>query len=107
MKTLKFKKEITGNWYIVLPEWKGTKADLRMVQGADTLLDTLSDGKKKVEVLVSLTKEKGFDKLTKLVNTPIAGGALYYAGFKTIWLCNVTRFVFEGQLPRRIYYKVI
>ena len=54
MKTLKFKKEESGNWYIVLPEWKGTKAELKMVSGADTLLDTLSDGKKKVEVLVSL-----------------------------------------------------
>jgi hypothetical protein len=107
MKTLKFKKEITGSWYIVLPEWKGTKAELKMVQGADTLLDTLSNGNKKVEVAVSLTKEKKFDKLTKFMNTPIAGGALYFAGFKTIWLCDVTKFVFDGHLPRRIYYKVI
>jgi hypothetical protein len=107
MNKLKFKKEITGNWYIVLPEWKGTKAELRMVQGADTLLDVLSNGGKKVEVAVSLRKEKGFDKLTKFMNTPIAGGALYFAGFKTIWLCDVTNFVFDGHLPKRIYYKVL
>jgi hypothetical protein len=106
MKTLKFKKEESGNWYIVLPEWKGTKAELKMVSGADTLLDTLSDGKKKVEVLVSLTKEKKFNKLTKFLNTHIAGGAFYYAGYKQIWLCGVTQFVFDGHLPRRIYYKV-
>ncbi len=107
MKNLKFKKEAYGSWYIVLPEWKGTKAELKMVQGADTLLDTLSNGGKTVEVEVSLTKVKGYDKLTKFMHTPIAGGALYFAGFKTIWLCDVTRFVFDGQLPRRIYYKVV
>lgn len=106
MKNLKFKKEITGSWYIVLPEWKGTKAELKMVQGADTLLDTLSNGKKIVEVSVSLRKEKGYSKLTKFMNTPIAGGAFYFAGFKTIWLCDVTKFVFDGSLPRKIYYKV-
>lgn len=86
MKTLKFKKEESGNWYIVLPEWTGTKAQLRMVSGADTLLDTLSDGKKKVEVLVSLTKEKKFNKLTKFLNTPIAGGTFYYAGYKLLFI---------------------
>ena len=106
MRTLKFKKEISGNWYIVLPEWTGTKAQLQMVSGADTLLDTLAEGKKKVEVLVSLTKEKKFNKLTKFMNTPIAGGAFYYAGYRLIWLCGVTKFVFDGNLPRRIYYKV-
>lgn len=107
MKNLKFKKEKSGSWYIVLPEWKGTKAELKMVQGADTLLDTLSNGSKIVEVEVSLKKEKKFNKLVKFMNTPIAGGALYFAGFKTIWLCDVTKFVFDGHLPRRIYYKVV
>jgi hypothetical protein len=78
-----------------------------MYGGADTLLDSLSNGNKEVELAISLTKEKNFDKLTKFTETPYAGGAIYYAGFKTICLGEIFKFIFDGYLPKKIYYKVI
>ena len=38
----RFNKE-DGKWYIDLPDWTGTKGELQMVGGADTLLDHLSN----------------------------------------------------------------
>ena len=38
MKNYTFNKE-QGNWYIDLSNWYGTKAELQMVAGADSLLD--------------------------------------------------------------------
>ena len=37
-QNLKFNKE-ADRWYIDLPDWTGTKGELEMVAGADTLLD--------------------------------------------------------------------
>ena len=42
MKNYTFNKE-QGCWYIDLPNWEGTKGELQMVGGADTLLDRLSN----------------------------------------------------------------
>ena len=42
MENYTFNKE-QGKWYIVLPTWEGTKGELQMVGGADTLLDHLSN----------------------------------------------------------------
>jgi len=35
-RKLKFYKEADERWYVELPEWEGSKADLEMVAGADT-----------------------------------------------------------------------
>ena len=46
MKTYKFVKE-SRDWYIELPEFLengGSKGDLQMVEGTDTLLDIISEG---------------------------------------------------------------
>ncbi len=37
MKKFKFNKEAQNRWYIELPEWTGSKSELEMVFGADTL----------------------------------------------------------------------
>lgn len=109
MKTLKFNKEDNGGWFIDLPEWTGDKADLAMVAGADKLLDKLSDNKKCVTLLVSEEKpeEEGFEKLTKIMNTPFVGGATYISKYFPVWLCDVTRFVYDGRMPNNLYYKVV
>lgn len=39
MKYLKFEKDTSNRWYLILPEWKGDKSDLEMVCGADAMLD--------------------------------------------------------------------
>lgn len=109
---LKFEKEESNEWYIVLPEWTGDKADLQMVCGADNFLDIISKGESLVSVNVEreINNENGFPKfvLDKRHDTPEIGGAMYYiASFHNqdfdMWLCDVTRFVFGGELPQNIY----
>jgi hypothetical protein len=105
---LQFEQEESGNWYIVLPKWTGSKASLQMVAGADDLLTEEAKGAKIVTVNISLDKRDGYKHLTKLWNTPImGGGALYRIKHKPVWLCKVTEFVFDGQLPKDIYFKTL
>lgn len=108
VKVLVFNKE-GEQWFIDLPEYPGNKLDLLMVAGADRLLDKLSCGKSTVTLLVSEEQptEPGFEKLKKLMNTPLIGGATYTGNFfLPIWLCDVTRFIYDGRLPDTLYYKV-
>ena len=102
----RFNKE-QGNWYIDLPEWTGTKAELQMVGGADTLLDHLSNNGDTVLVELSTDKEcpKGFETLKRIIQTP-PNGCIYHLGFTPVWLCNVTKFVFDGKFPKRIHFNV-
>jgi hypothetical protein len=109
MKNYRFNKE-NNNWYIDLPEWTGTKAELQMVGGADTLLDHLSNNGETVDINIStdnllLTKEVGYQTLKRVVQTP-PNGCIYHLGIKPVWLCNVTKFVFDGEFPKRIHFKV-
>lgn len=109
MKNLRFVRE--GDlWYIDLPEWQGDKADLLMVAGADTLLDRVAYEKDSVELLVVEAPIDDFYKLTLLEQPELAGGGTYrVSGPDTfpplIWLCNVTKYVFGGYMPREIYFK--
>lgn len=106
MKSYTFNKE-DGKWYIDLPEWKKSKSALQMVAGADILLDDLSNNQTSINISIS-TKQKPdkYTTLTKVMNTPLTGGALYHLGLKPIWLCDVTKFVF-GEFPKKIHFKVI
>jgi hypothetical protein len=110
---LTFEKEKDGCWYIVLPEWTESHASLMMVGGADTLLDFLSDGYCKVSlqvrdwwsgedclpvVYISERKPKGEDTF---------GGDYLVTGLEyKIWLCNVTKYVFGGFFPPKLYIRV-
>jgi hypothetical protein len=102
----RFNKE-DGKWYIDLPNWTGTKAELQMVGGADTLLDHLSNNGDTVLVDLSTDKEcpEGFETLKRIIQTP-PNGCIYHLGFSPVWLCNVTKFVFDGVFPKRIHFKV-
>jgi hypothetical protein len=61
-RRFKFEKELDG-WYVDLPEWEGSKADLQMVMGADTFLDILCQGEWIVWLTLSDEPIEGFDKL--------------------------------------------
>lgn len=110
MKTLKFEKEINNDWFIVLPNYPGPKEDLQMVCGADTFLDILAQGEEVVRCVVDDIPFTGFKYcVTKYMDTPEIGGALYDLESKLgielqMWLCDVTRFVFNGILPEKIYF---
>tara|TARA_B100000768_G_scaffold36890_1_gene35558 strand:+ start:872 stop:1204 length:333 start_codon:yes stop_codon:yes gene_type:complete len=108
-QNLKFNKE--GKlWYIDLPQWTGFKAELEMVAGADKLLDALDVNKENTIKLLVSTKPLPRSNITlsKLVNC--FGGATYMVkstGFnRPIWICAVTKYVFGGLLPKRIYIKI-
>ena len=107
MKNLKFKKEKDNKWYIDLPEWTGDKADLEMVAGADRLLDYLSNSESKVDTLVS--EEPLDDSITLTKRWNIYGGADYKVtncpDVDTAWLCKVTKFVYDGNLPQKLFIK--
>jgi len=111
----KFIKEQTGKWYIDLPEWKGNKTDLEMVEGADTMLDYVGKGNAEVELILA---EQPFDgsSILKLVHDyskePGGGGIYLLHEYdneilnQQMWLCEVTEWVF-GKLPQVIYFKKI
>lgn len=111
-KTLEFKKNEKGNWYVLLPEWKGDPEDLQMVEGADEWLELLAKGAECVRLLLADEKFDNAEMLTLLHvrEQNLGGGGDYYLesyqGQKTglkLWLCEVTRFVFD-TLPQRIYF---
>jgi hypothetical protein len=100
-------------WYIDLPEWMGPKANLEMVEGADTLLDILSKGKDRITVSFTDVKTDFPDKGVRstLGLTHVGNGTYNVNPDDTtfsreelpqqIWLCSVTQFIF-GDYPKWI-----
>ena len=128
--TFRFYKDTDSRWYVDIPDFPGTKAELEMVEGADTMLAVMSQGEDDVWLTMSdkyikptpMVKmldgsEPDMSKynypeptmLTKIQDTPEIGGATYtfdkWNGIEynyPIWLCEVTEYVF-GYLPEVIY----
>ena len=127
-KTLSFYKE-NGIWFADLPAFLnaglGTKANLMMVDGADTFLDFVSNNQNRAALKISITPFEGSDAilnkiglglnqglLDKIGHAKVDYGAYYHIEkFKGIvinhqlWLCPVTEYVFEGIYPQTIYIK--
>lgn len=110
MKRLKFYKESDNRWYVDLPEWTGSKAELEMVSGADSMLEYMAEGEGQVWLVLSEQEFENADKLEFLrLATEIENGAFYkldkYRGIEIgleMWLCDVTKFVF-GDFPKTIF----
>ena len=111
-KIFRFYKDENSEWYIDLPEWTGTKAELEMVQGADTMLDIVSGYLNECYLKLSDQPFNGAEVL-KLEHARIqshgGGGDYILEKYQSetinhkIWLCEVTRHVFDG-LPTIIYF---
>jgi hypothetical protein len=117
MKTHTFYKEEHGGWYIDLPEFieqGGSKGDLAMVAGADTMLDIIANGQKRVTITMDTKPFEGADalKLLRICDPSMGGGDYRMKSFEgrlvhhDLWLCGVTEFVF-GQIPECIYVKKV
>jgi len=110
MKRLRFYKERDNRWYIDLPEWTGSKAELEMVAGADSMLEYAAEGEGQVWLILSVDEFENADKLEFIrLATEIENGAFYkldkYRGVEVgveMWLCDVTKFVF-GDFPKTIF----
>lgn len=120
---LEFKK-IGKKWYVDLPEWDGNTAELEMVMGADTMLDCISilkNGERNITTHISDVPktfnnefngkehkyfslsilEQDDDGATYLIDD--YGMDLLKINSSVIWLCNVTKFVFNGEFPTKLY----
>mgnify|MGYP003650028343 CR=1 FL=1 len=108
MKNFKFIK-YNDRWYVDLPEWEGSKDDLEMVSGADTLLDIIAQGDDIVHISWSEELIENYNyKLIFLREEEFIGATYmvegaYITSFEA-WLCNVTLFVF-GYFPKILYIK--
>ena len=104
-KNFKFEREEDNRWYAVLPEWKGDKAELEMVYGADTMLDIIAQGENVVHLNISEIKVEN-PKFILTFEKDEADGGLYNLKSDMyefdVWLCHVTKFVY-GYLPKTLY----
>ena len=108
--TFRFYKTADKRWYIDYPAWKGSIADLEMVEGADTMLDKVSGYQNECFLELSDEPFEGADviKLVKDRTASYGGGDYLMETYKgemvnhTMWLCFVTEHVFGG-LPNEIY----
>lgn len=116
MRDLKFYKEEDGRWYVDLPEWEGPKEDLEMVSGADTLLDIINQNGENTGIVNVVVVDNPNDgratwQLRRTADRPESGanyevwGPFGIRPF-TIWLCDVTKFVFDGDFPGLINFEV-
>ena len=104
-----------GEWFVDLPEYlekRGIKEDLQMIEGADKMLEIISNGEE--EVILSMSKEnfRNADVLIlKEKSENSKGGGIYFMEqFEnkkidlTIWLCKVIEFAF-GEIPTNIFFR--
>lgn len=105
---LTFEKWEDGRWFVVLPEYDGDQEDLEMVDGADALLDYLTEDGLYVTVDVSLEDAEDHPILLRLVAHDEIGGTYQVKNLdefrQDIWLCNVVHFVY-GEHPEIIYFR--
>lgn len=108
---LDFEKFDDGRWYVVLPEWTGDQEDLEMVDGADKLLDNVTqDGfTARMEFYFDEEPAKSDDYVKcDLIDHNDWGGTYkpkpnqFYND--TFWLCNVTHYVC-GEHPEVLWIK--
>jgi hypothetical protein len=129
-KTLSFYKEY-GIWFADLPAFLeaglGTKANLMMVDGADSFLDYVSNNNKSATLKISTAPFEDTEAVLKKIHVglnqelldqighaKVDYGAYYHVEkYKEIvinhklWLCPVTEYVFEGTYPQTIYINKI
>lgn len=120
MEKYRFYKDLDNKWYIDLPDFieaGGSKSALEMVLGADSFLERLTPGPGYREVFLELSDSKPFDRsmVYSLAKSPtrIDSGCFYVNidsvpdHIHVMWLCDVVKFVFNGQFPYRIYFNKI
>jgi hypothetical protein len=101
-----------GRWYIYLAAYLNQgwgKQDLELVEGAQKVLNTLSNGAKKLRLNLSLEPFEGANVLELVEHCPAPkGGGIYLYNpsaehnSNLYWICDLALFVF-GDIPERIY----
>jgi hypothetical protein len=102
-------------WFIDLPQYismgLGSKGNLAMVAGADTMLEILANGDDRITLQIETKDFEGSEgKLTKTGFCPYGENYLFTSEAikdHKMWLCPVTKFVFGGFYPKNIYIKIV
>jgi hypothetical protein len=111
--TFRFYKDYKNEWFLDLPQWTGPKEQLEMVEGADTLLNKISDFGEECYLRMSDEQFENAEVLIlKKKRTEIEGGGgdyllQQYNGKEinhNLWLCDVTEFIFN-TIPDYIYFR--
>lgn len=111
--TFRFYKDYKNEWFLDLPQWTGPKEQLEMVEGADTLLNKISDFGDECYLRMSdeLFEDAEVLILKKKRSTMEGGGGDYllqqYNGEEInhkLWLCDVTEYIFN-TIPEYIYFR--
>lgn len=112
MEILRFYKEEKNKWYADIPSWTGKKASLRMILGADKLLDMIADGRDEVYLHFSKEYIPDAEVLHFKKKTWINGANYRLKKFNEVdmnmkvWLCDVTLHVLN-EFPKKIYFKEV
>lgn len=92
-RVLNFVK-LANQWFVMLPDYEGSVGDLQMICGADLLLESIGGSLVRAEV-----SDSGDYTLTLIEGDDVG------PKFKgTIWLCNVTKYIF-GEFPEYLKIK--
>lgn len=108
---LTFECTENGRWYVVLPDYEGDQEDLEMVDGADKMLEALTDDGLYVTLTVDIEEPVDTEYFTLEMESHDDCGGFYNVRncprfSDMVWLCNVVHFVF-GEHPETIYCSVV
>lgn len=100
-------KKVNTRWYSDIKNWPAAYEEHQlMVGGASTLLERISNGKDYIKLHIKKENFQGATHIIK-IDEDLYGGTYRCEGDDhTLWLCNVTKFVF-GEHPGDIYFKTV
>lgn len=97
-----------GRWFAEVPGWTGDRDELEMVCGADIMLDIIAQGRLQVRLKISETPMDD-TRFILTLNREDGGGGWYDLTGEDmnfeVWLCHVTKFVFDGRLPEKLFIR--
>lgn len=94
---------LSNRWFINIP-YNGDVNDLQMVDGADELLDEIAEGRRIVRIIATISDNISKpDYILEKIKEDNMGGTYTITGsVKQLWLCNVTKLIFNN-FPNQIY----
>lgn len=96
---------LSNRWFINIP-YNGDVNDLQMVDGADKLLDEIAEGRRIVRIIATIFNNISEpDYILEKIKEDNMGGTYTITGVtnvKQLWLCNVTKLIFQN-FPNQIY----
>lgn len=96
---------LSNRWFINIP-YNDDVNDLQMVDGADKLLDEIAEGRRIVRIIATIFNNISKPDYTlEKIKENNMGGTYTITGVtnvKQLWLCNVTKLIFQN-FPNQIY----